>query len=238
MTGLFFRTPQTFDFGAQKSELLQRNGIEIQILDRDAVIAKDPALAPAREHIAGGLFSVGDESGDAMLFTRALAKKCEAMGGEYKGRPLGQFGRISSFSFYFSHHITTFEGGMCMTADAEIADTLRILRSHGWIREAKNQQRYTEQFPEIDPRFLFVNVGYNLRLTEVQAAVGLEQVPKLEGFLEQRRASAAHWKELFASQGEFMQTQSETDGGAHAWFGFPVTVQSGAPYSCQAVQNR
>ncbi len=162
---------------------------------------------------------------------------CEAMGGEYKGRPLGQFGRISSFSFYFSHHITTFEGGMCMTADDEIADTLRILRSHGWIREAKNKQRYTEQFPEIDARFLFVNVGYNLRLTEVQAAVGLEQVPKLEEFLGQRRATAAHWKKLFASQGDFMQTQSETPGGTHAWFGFPVTVRPEAPYSCHDVRR-
>ncbi len=162
---------------------------------------------------------------------------CEAMGGSYKGRALGQFGRVSTFSFYFSHHITTFEGGMCLTGDSEIADTMRIMRSHGWIREAKNQARYTERYPGIDPRFLFVNTGYNLRLTEVQAAVGLEQVPKLKGFLAQRREAAALWGDVFATHGETLQTQRETPGGAHAWFGFPVTVKPGAPYSCAVVRK-
>jgi len=162
---------------------------------------------------------------------------CEAMGGSYKGRALGQFGRVSTFSFYFSHHITTFEGGMCLTDDSEIADTMRILRSHGWIRETKNQARYTERHPGIDPRFLFVNTGYNLRLTEVQAAVGLEQVPKLKGFLDQRREAAALWDNVFAAYGETMQTQRETPGGAHAWFGFPVTIKPGAPYSCAMVRK-
>ncbi len=162
---------------------------------------------------------------------------CEAMGGSYKGRALGQFGRVSSFSFYFSHHITTFEGGMCLTGDGELADTMRILRSHGWIREAKDKARYTERHPGIDPRFLFVNTGYNLRLTEVQAAVGLEQVPKLDGFLDQRREAAALWQDVFAAHGETLQIQRETPGGAHAWFGFPVTVKPGAPYSCAAARK-
>ncbi|MDP6708473.1 MAG: D-amino acid dehydrogenase [Alphaproteobacteria bacterium] len=76
----FFRTPESFEAGAQKSEMLRRNGIEIEILDRDALIAKDPALEPAREHIAGGLYAVTDESGDAHLFTQALARKCEELG--------------------------------------------------------------------------------------------------------------------------------------------------------------
>jgi CDP-6-deoxy-D-xylo-4-hexulose-3-dehydrase len=162
---------------------------------------------------------------------------CEAMGGSYKGRALGSFGRVSSFSFYFSHHITTFEGGMCLTGDEEIADTMRILRSHGWIREAKNKARYTDRHPGIDPRFLFVNTGYNLRLTEVQAAVGLKQVPKLDGFLTQRREAAALWESVFAAHGDTLQTQRETPGGAHARFGFPVTVKPGAPYSCAAVRE-
>ena len=79
----FYRTPASFELGARKSEILQRNGIEIQTLDRDALIAKEPALAPARAHIAGGLYSVGDESGDARLFTQALAGKCRELGANF-----------------------------------------------------------------------------------------------------------------------------------------------------------
>jgi D-amino-acid dehydrogenase len=76
----FYRTLESFEAGAQKSEILRRNGIEIEILDREALIAKDPALAPAREHLAGGLYAVTDESGDAHLFTQGLARRCAEMG--------------------------------------------------------------------------------------------------------------------------------------------------------------
>lgn len=80
----FFRTAESFEAGAKKSEVLRRNGVEIEILDRDAILAKDPGLAPARDHIAGGLYAVTDESGDAHLFTQALARKCQEMGADFR----------------------------------------------------------------------------------------------------------------------------------------------------------
>ena len=97
---------------------------------------------------------------------------CEALGASYKGVPLGRFGRVATFSFYLSHHITTLEGGICGTSDGDLAETMRILRAHGWIREVKEPERWTRLHPEIDERFLFVNLGYNLRPTELQGAMG------------------------------------------------------------------
>lgn len=116
---------------------------------------------------------------------------CEALGAYYDGKPLGGFGRVGTFSFYYSHHMTTLEGGICVTDDFELAELYRILRAHGWVREVEDQQVWYDRYPHIDKRFLFVNVGYNLRPTELQGAMGSVQLPKLAGFVDTRRANAA-----------------------------------------------
>ncbi len=157
---------------------------------------------------------------------------CESMGATYDGRPVGRFGRVGAFSFYFSHHITTLEGGICVTGDDELAETMRIVRAHGWIRDVENPERYAAQHPEIDPRFLFVNLGYNLRMTEVQAAIGMVQLPKLAGFVDARRDVAAEWLRAVAPFESVVAVQRETPKARHSWFGFPLTVRPGAPFTC------
>ena len=97
---------------------------------------------------------------------------CEALGASYKGVPVGGFGRVATFSFYFSHHMTTLEGGITIAQRADDAELMRILRAHGWIREVEDQERWRQRYPNIHPRFLFVNLGYNLRATELQGAMG------------------------------------------------------------------
>ncbi len=155
---------------------------------------------------------------------------CEALGAEYDGRPVGRFGCVGTFSFYFSHHMTTLEGGMCVTDDFELAEVMRALRAHGWTRELEDRDRYLKQYPDIDPRFLFVNVGYNLRATELQGAFGTVQLPKLPGFVERRRANTAAWRRDLARWSEFFQFQDETDKGRSSCFGFPMTVKGDAPF--------
>ena len=113
-----------------------------------------------------------------------IEDNCESLGAYYNDKPLGSFGRVSTYSFYFSHHISTLEGGVCISQDFELAEVMRIIRAHGWIREVQNQKKYLDKYPEIDPKFLFVNLGYNLRLTEVQGAMGSVQLPKLKEFSE------------------------------------------------------
>jgi len=155
---------------------------------------------------------------------------CEALGASYAGRAVGRFGRVGTFSFYYSHHITTLEGGMCVTGEEGLAETMRILRAHGWVREVEHPERYLKAHPDIHPRFLFVNQGYNLRPTELQGAMGRVQLPKLPGFVRVRAGNAAYWRKRFAVYADLFQIQEETARGSHSWFGFPMVVRESAPF--------
>ncbi|MFX4223888.1 MAG: DegT/DnrJ/EryC1/StrS family aminotransferase [Thalassobaculum sp.] len=166
---------------------------------------------------------------------------CEALGASYDGKAVGQFGSVGTFSFYFSHHITTLEGGICVTNDTEFAELSRILRAHGWVREVEDRNAWLERYPEIDPRFLFVNAGYNLRATEVQAAMGSVQLPKLDGFVETRRANAAWFQSELDRFSTRLSFQVETPKGYHSWFGFPVVLREDAGFGvvdiCRHLNN-
>ena len=152
---------------------------------------------------------------------------CEALGAIWDEKPVGQFGEIGTFSFYFSHHMTTLEGGMVTSSDKKIIELLRILRAHGWTRDLEDDSFYRAANPDIDPRFLFVNAGLNLRATEVQAAIGLLQFKKLNGFVESRRRVAARLKEIFSHYADIFDVQQEHPKGRSSWFGFPVIVKDG-----------
>lgn len=147
---------------------------------------------------------------------------CESMGAEYDGAPVGIYADVATFSFYFSHHITTLEGGMVVTNCAELADLLRIQRSHGWLRDSDREG------PEgMDRKFCFVELGYNVRLTEVQAAIGLCQLPKLDAIIARRRAShGAYVKAL--SHIPYLRFQR--DNGKSSCFGFSIVLDD-APFT-------
>lgn len=117
---------------------------------------------------------------------------CEALGARFDGRLVGTFGIASSFSFFFSHHITTMEGGMVCCQDPSLSDLFRLLRAHGWARNTK----YTDVDPgeSLDPRYTFLNWGFNVRPTEPQAAFGLEQLKRLPTFHKTRQANAEHFR--------------------------------------------
>lgn len=152
---------------------------------------------------------------------------CEALGTRHNGRDVGTFGDIGTYSFYFSHHITTIEGGMVVTADDELADLMRCLRAHGWTRHMKTREAVEAKYPEIDPRFLFVNTGFNLRPTEINAAFGLKQIDKLRDFNSARVRNADFWNSKFApliKAGEFRPMQS-TKGTESTWFGYPIVCR-------------
>ena len=117
---------------------------------------------------------------------------CESFGGcTASGKNVGAVGIASAFSFYFSHHISTIEGGAILTNSAEIADLCYALRSHGWTRHFKlNHFEEDTELKGIDPRFCFVLPGYNVRSTEINAALGIEQLKRVPDFLAQRRQIA------------------------------------------------
>jgi CDP-6-deoxy-D-xylo-4-hexulose-3-dehydrase len=112
---------------------------------------------------------------------------CESLGSWSEGKHAGITGVASSFSFYFSHHITTMEGGGIATNSNEFADDLRSMRSHGWSRDRYDVKDWTSSVSENDSKFLFVSTGYNVRPMEIQAAIGSLQIESLDVFVDKRR---------------------------------------------------
>ena len=156
---------------------------------------------------------------------------CEAHGSRFEGRYAGTFGVMGTFSFYFSHHISTIEGGMVVTDDDRVADLCRMLRAHGWTRDVNEKPEVPN--PGIDERFLFVNLGYNFRATEVQGAFGIHQVPKLERFIQIRRDNVVDWNTHLRKYAQWLlECPGRDDHGSRSvWFGYPITVRDGAPFS-------
>lgn len=159
-----------------------------------------------------------------------LEDNCESMGAEYNGRKAGSFGLMGTFSSFFSHHISTMEGGCIITDDEEIYHILLSLRAHGWTRDLPQKNRVTGLKSEdpFEEAFRFVLPGYNARPLEMSGAIGIEQLRKLDGFIEVRRQNAEIFKRLFDDQSS-LTIQSEV--GRSSWFGFSLVVSEEAAFS-------
>lgn len=119
-----------------------------------------------------------------------IEDNCESMGAGQGKSYAGSIGDFGTFSFYFSHHITTVEGGMVLTNNAEIADDLRSMRAHGWTRNRTDREKFSKNNPDLHKDFLFVTSGYNFRPMEFQGAVGKIQLSKLNSFVRRRLENA------------------------------------------------
>ncbi|MEO9590219.1 DegT/DnrJ/EryC1/StrS family aminotransferase [Rhodopirellula bahusiensis] len=160
---------------------------------------------------------------------------CESLDAKFDDKHVGNFGLGGSFSFFFSHHMTTMEGGMVTCHNEEDADALRVLRAHGWSRglktpAAKNQVGLgsTASGPTVvDDRYRFVNWGFNLRPTELQAAFGLEQLKKLDGMNDRRRELANRFATYADSQSWFECFDTPASGVASP-FALPMLLKGDA----------
>ena len=154
-----------------------------------------------------------------------LEDACESTGAEFKGRKVGTFGDMGTFSFYMSHHISTIEGGMVVTDNDEMYESLKAMRAFGWVRDLKDSKRFVRENDGIDPRFLFVTSGYNLRPTEIQGAFGMHQIAKLEGFIAMRRKNAAYWTGRLRPFEDMIILPRENEETRHVYFGYPLTIR-------------
>lgn len=160
---------------------------------------------------------------------------CESLGSKYGGKYLGTFGSIGTYSFFYSHHITTMEGGMVVCGDEEHYELMKCLRAHGWSRSLsqKNKDKIQKVFPDLDPRFTFVNLGYNLRPMEIQASMGINQLNKLDTKNSNRKINYSKIKSRIEAdpRGRFISFPKESENADVAWFGITMFLDKSVPLS-------
>lgn len=156
-----------------------------------------------------------------------IEDNCESMGAAFKGRQCGTQGVMGSFSAFFSHHISTMEGGIVTTDDEELYHVMLSLRAHGWTRNLPKFNRLTGEKSDdpFEESFRFVLPGYNLRPLEMSGAIGQEQLKKLPGLIAGRRANGMLFQEKMGNHLKFL-IQDEI--GESSWFGFSLVLRPGA----------
>ena len=165
-----------------------------------------------------------------------IEDNCDALGSFYKGQLTGSFGHLATCSFYPAHHITLGEGGAVLTSDDTLAKIVRSLKDWGrdcFCGPGQNDRcgkRFSRQHGELpfgyDHKYVYSHVGYNLKATEFQAAIGVEQLKKLNQFCEIRRRNFQLWLKGFAKHEEYFILPETTQNSDPAWFAFPLTVKS------------
>ncbi|GBE16566.1 L-glutamine:2-deoxy-scyllo-inosose aminotransferase [bacterium BMS3Abin15] len=160
---------------------------------------------------------------------------CEAHGSTINGKKVGSFGEIASFSYFVAHNMTTGEGGMIVTNNEKLEETCRSLREFGRINQKNvSESRYynDENLKDYDRRYVFDRIGYNLRMTDITAAFGIEQLAKLDEMNNQRRANADFLIKILSSEAkEFLELPREQEGYVHTYYTFPMVLKEGAPFS-------
>lgn len=164
---------------------------------------------------------------------------CDAVGATYGGRHVGSFGDLATTSFYPAHHITMGEGGAVITNRGKLKVLVESFRDWGrdcWCDPGKENtcgKRFDQQFGDLphgyDHKYVYSHIGFNLQLTDMQAAVGLAQLDKLDGFIATRRANFQLLQEGLAPLEEYLILPEATPNSEPSWFGFPLAIRPDAP---------
>ena len=166
---------------------------------------------------------------------------CDALGSEHTGRKVGTFGDIGTLSFYPAHHITMGEGGAVFTSDSQLKRILESFRDWGrdcWCNPGCDNtcgKRFDWQLGELpagyDHKYVYSHAGYNLKITDMQAAVGLAQLARIDGFVAARRQNFALLSKLLQPLAEFFILPEASPESTPSWFGFPLTLRETAPFN-------
>ena len=170
-----------------------------------------------------------------------IEDNCDALGSRYRGKLTGTFGHIATGSFYPAHHITTGEGGCVITDDPRLARIIRSYRDWGrdcYCEGGENNTcgcRFTKQFGTLpkgyDHKYVYSRIGYNLKMTDMQAAVGVAQMDKLESFTARRKRHFQMLCEGLKDLEEFFILPRATEHADSSWFAFILTLREGAPFT-------
>jgi len=166
---------------------------------------------------------------------------CDAVGATYNGRKVGSYGDLATTSFYPAHHITMGEGGAVLTNTPKLRTLAESFRDWGrdcWCEPGKDNtcgKRFEHQLGDLpygyDHKYTYSHIGYNLKATDMQAAVGLAQLQKVTGFIETRRANFAYLHKNLQDLQEYLILPQSTPNSEPSWFGFPIAVRADAPFT-------
>ncbi len=218
---------------------LETHNVDVQRLS-DAVGPKTRAIMIA--HALGNPFDLAAVSSLAKDKDLYLVEDCcDAFGATFQGRNVGTFGDVATLSFYPAHHITTGEGGAVMSNSKSLMRNVESFRDWGrdcWCAPAQENTcgiRYDWEVGDLphgyDHKYIYSHLGYNLKATDMQAAVGVGQLDKLPGFIKARRENFAFLTEAFQREGleEHFHLPQATPGSNPSWFGFLLTIRDGSP---------
>lgn len=166
-----------------------------------------------------------------------IEDNCESMGASYQGKKTGTFGVMGSFSTFFSHHISTMEGGLIVTDDEELYHILLSLRAHGWTRNLPKHNHVCGEKSDdpFEESWRFVLPGYNVRPLELEGAIGVEQVKRLPAMVEERRKNG---KLLQAKLGKHPDLLIQEEIGESSWFGFSLVIRPGSHWTRKMLTAR
>ncbi len=209
-------------------------------LMEEAVLDKTKAIMIA--HTMGNPFDLDKVTAFAKKHGLFLIEdSCDALGSKYSGKMIGTFGDVSTFSFYPAHQMTMGEGGAVITNNAKLSKTIKSLRDWGrdcWCDPGKNNtcgKRFGWKMGDLpfgyDHKYIYTNLGYNLKPLEVQAAIGLEQLKKLPSFIEARKKNFSLLYNTLKDYENFIILPKATDKSDPCWFGFLITIRPDAPFS-------
>ncbi len=169
-----------------------------------------------------------------------IEDNCDAFGSKYKDHYTGTFGHIATLSFYPAHHITTGEGGAVITNDEELAKIIKSFRDWGrdcYCSSGENNtcgKRFTQQFGTLpagyDHKYVYSEIGYNLKMTDMQAAIGSAQMDKLEAFCEKRKKNFKTYQKIFSKYSPYFILPQATRDADPAWFAYIITVKNNTQF--------
>lgn len=219
--------------------------IDVKLIE-DAITEKTKAIMIA--HSLGNPFDLDEVMRIAKKHNLWIVEDCcDALGAKFDGKMVGTFGDVSSLSFFPAHHITMGEGGAVFTNNPKLNRIIRSIRD--WGRDCycdigqsntcgKRFEWNFEGLPEgYDHKFVYTHTGYNLKITDMQAAVGLAQLKKVKNFIKKRREHFSWLKNHLNEFEEYFILPEERPKSEASWFGFPLTIKDNAPFSLNEING-
>ncbi len=213
--------------------------IDIEMLEK-AITSKTRCIFIA--HTLGNPFNISAVMELAEKYDLwVIEDNCDAFGSAYNEQKTGSFAHLSTISFYPAHHITTGEGGAICTNDPQLAQLVRAFRDWGrdcYCAGGENNtcgKRFSQQFGNLplgfDHKYVYSEIGYNLKMTDIQAAIGAAQIAKLPEFCQKRKENFKEWYRIFSKYDDYFILPEATKNSDPAWFAFIVTLKKNVPFT-------